>query len=199
MQPSVALFFGSFNPIHNGHLMLARYMLNTLNISEIWLIVSPQNPFKIDASLADANDRLEMAKLAIDGSSRLKVSDIEMHLPTPSYTVNTLRALHEQFPETKFSIIMGADNLAGLPNWREAQTIINNHKIYVYPRHDAPLEHIDNENITIVDAPRMEVSSTLLRHWIADGRSIENYSPAAVVKYIEKRKLYRPKQETLNS
>lgn len=199
MQTSVALFFGSFNPIHNGHVMLARYMLNTLNISEIWLVVSPQNPFKIDASLADANDRLEMAKLAVDNSSRLKVSDIELHLPTPSFTINTLRVLHDRFPETEFSIIMGADNLAGLPNWREAKTIIDNHKIYVYPRHDAPTESIDNENITIVNAPRIEVSSTLLRRWIADGLSIENYSPAAVVKYIEKRKLYRPKQDTLNS
>ena len=195
MQSTVALFFGSFNPIHNGHLMLARYMLNTLDINEIWFVISPQNPFKSDTSLADVSDRLEMAKLAVDNSTCMKVSDIELHLPKPSYTVNTLRALHERNPETEFSIIMGADNLSGLPNWREAQTIIDNHRIYVYPRRNVSMLHIDNEHITMVTAPQIEVSSTLLRQWIADGRSIENYSPAAVVKYIEKHKLYHPIQK----
>lgn len=187
----IGLFFGSFNPIHNGHLMLAQYMVNFANVDEVWFVVSPQNPFKINADLADAEHRLNMAKLAISNSKQLNICDIELSLPTPSYTVDTLFALTGKYPQHVFSIIMGGDNLAGLTRWKEYETILANHEIIVYPRTGCATEDLPKGRIAVTEAPQIDISSTMLRRWIAAGKSVEHFTTVEVCEYIRSNGLYR--------
>lgn len=186
----IGLFFGSFNPIHNGHLMLAQYMLNFAPIDEVWFVVSPQNPFKQSAHLAPAEHRIAMAQAAVASANSMHVSDIETTLPVPSYTICTLDALRLLYPDADFSIIMGADNLEGLHKWRDADRIMQNHRILVYPRHGHSTSVPPGCQCTVTDAPQIEISSTMLRGWIAQGLSIEHFVPSAVASYIQQHKLY---------
>lgn len=185
----VGLYFGSFNPVHVGHLMLAQYMLNTQQLDEVRLVVSPQNPFKVQEGLAAASHRVAMTRLAVADSVGITVSDIELSLPTPSYTVRTLEALREAEPDTEFAIIMGADNVAGLPRWREADKLCQ-YSIMVYPRDGYDAQPLEGWKMTIVDAPRVEISSTMIRRWIAEGKEVRHFVMPAVAQYIRENNVY---------
>ena len=187
----IGLFFGSFNPIHIGHLIIANYMANYTDLDEVWFVASPQNPFKEKKSLGNMYDRLEMVNLAIEEVDHLKASTIEFSLPQPSYTIDTLIHLQEKFPEKAFYLIMGEDNLQGLPKWKNAEVILRDYSIFVYPRpgYDAgELRH--HPNVHLTDTPVMELSSTFLRQSIKDGKSIQFYTPDKVIAFMDKKGLY---------
>lgn len=187
----VGLYFGSFNPIHLGHLIIANYILNETGLKKIWLIVSPQNPLKLGSSLLNEYDRLHLARLAIEGDNRLQVSDIEFKLPRPSYTVDTLAYLSEKYPENQFSIIMGSDSYQNLPKWKNYEVIIRNYPIYVYKRigYD-PKPHLEIAP-HVLDAPLLEVSATEIRNLIQEGKSIRYLVPEKVNEEIERNRYYR--------
>ncbi len=187
----VGLYFGSFNPVHMGHLMLAQYMVNFAGVDEVRLVVSPQNPFKQQSDLAKAEDRLAMARLATEGMQGISVSDIELTLPLPSYTIDTLDALRKEEPASRFVIIMGADNVAGLNKWKDAERLLSENEIIVYPREGWEIEAPENARMSVVEAPRVEIASTTLRKWIAEGKSVDAFVPRAVCDYIAKNNLYR--------
>lgn len=186
-----ALFFGSFNPIHVGHLIIANTMLQHEGIDEVWIVVSPQNPLKERSTLLADHHRLQMVQRAIDDNYRLRVCDIEMYLPIPSYTVVTLAALGEKYPDREFSLIMGGDNLATFDRWRNYQHIIENHKIYVYPRpgyeHPSLASH---PNVTIVDVPMMDISSSFIRRQIAARKDVRYLLTEPVYQYLTEMHFY---------
>ena len=187
----VGLFFGSFNPVHIGHLIIANYMANYTFLDEVWFVVSPQNPFKDKKSLGNMYDRLEMVNLAIEGADNLRASDIEFSLPQPSYTIDTLTHLSEKYPTKEFLLIMGEDNLMGLTKWKNADILLRDYKIIVYPRpgYDAG-EMKNHPAITMTDTPVMELSSTFLRNAIKEGKSVKFYTPDPVIDFIDKKGLY---------
>ena len=171
------IFGGSYNPIHIGHLALANYLCEYGDLDEIWFMVSPQNPFKAFSSdLWDDNLRLELVKLAIEDYPKFYASDFEFHLPRPSYMVNTLQKLSETYPDREFTLIIGADNWISFPRWKDAETILNNHRLIVYPR---PGYDIDKSslptNVRTVETPLLEVSSTFIRNSIKQGKDIRNF------------------------
>ncbi len=190
-KSKVGLFFGSFNPVHIGHLIIANYMANYTSLDEVWFIVSPQNPFKEKKSLGNMYDRLEMVNLAIEGSEKLRASDIEFSLPQPSYTIDTLTHLTEKYPTKEFILIMGEDNLQGLLKWKNADILLRDYKIVVYPRpgYDGG-ELKDHPSISMTDTPVMELSSTFLRNAIKEGKSIKFYTTDSVIDFIDKKGLY---------
>lgn len=186
-----ALFFGSFNPIHVGHLIIANTILQQEGVDEVWLVVSPQNPLKERATLLADHHRLQMARLAVDDNYGLRVSDIEMHLPLPSYTVVTLAALGEKYPDREFCLIMGSDNLQSLPRWRNYEYILQNHRIMVYPRPGSdrcPLR--DHPSVTMVDVPMMDISSTYIRSQIKVHRDVRYLLTDPVYKYLTEMHFY---------
>lgn len=188
----VGLFFGSFNPVHIGHLVIANYMATYSELDEVWFVVSPQNPFKEKKSLANMYDRLEMVNLAIEGSEKLRVSDIEFHLPQPSYTIDTLVNLSEKFPGKEFLLIMGEDNLQGLKKWKNAEVLLRDYRIVVYPRPGYQSAELrTHSSVSLTDTPLMEISSTFLRHSIKEGRSIRFFTPDVVIDFIDKKGLYQ--------
>lgn len=188
----VGLFFGSFNPIHMGHLIIANYMANFTSLDEVWFVVSPQNPFKDKKSLGNMYDRLEMVNLAIEGSDKLKTCDIEFGLAQPSYTIDTLTHLAEKHPKKEFILIMGEDNLAGLPKWKNADIILRDYKIVVYPRPGYHATELNNHpSVTITDSPIMELSSTFLRQAIKSNKDVKFYTTDKVLDFIDKKGLYQ--------
>lgn len=188
----IGLYFGSFNPIHIGHLIIANYMANFTDLDEVWLIVSPHNPLKQRKGLSNMYDRLEMAKLATENSLKLKVSDIEFGLPQPSYTIDTLAHLEEKYPGRKFSLIMGADNLASFKKWKNYEVLLQNYSLFVYPRPGIDLaEWTDHASVTITDTPQMEISSTFIRKAIKDGKNAQYFLPDAVLAFIDSKNMYR--------
>lgn len=191
-QPKhIGLLFGSFNPIHVGHLMLANYMRETIQMDEVWLIISPQNPFKESDELIDRSLRLEMAQMALKGQMNYRVSDIEFYLPLPSYTINTLEQLTQYHPECVFSIIMGSDNVMSIDRWKSYDKIIGSHKLFVYPRPGSDLSHIPvHTNIISVKAPQIEISSTFIRQSFREGKDMRFFMPEDVYHFIRQKKLY---------
>ncbi len=186
------LFFGSFNPVHIGHLIIANFMATQTELQEIWMVVSPQNPFKNKKSLGKDHDRLHLVRLAIGDNLRIKASDIEFGLPKPSYTVDTLTYLKEKFPEKEFALIMGGDNLGSFHKWKNYEQILSNHEIYVYKRPQYELgDLVDHPNITIVEAPLMQISASYIRQCIKDGKSIQYLVPDPVFEYISNTAIYR--------
>ncbi len=186
------LFFGSFNPIHLGHLIIANYMAIFTPLTEVWLVVSPHNPLKLKSGLANMYDRLEMAKLATENSPQIKVSDVEFKLPQPSYTVDTLAHLQERYPKKQFVLIMGADNLASLKKWKNYEFLLKNYQIYVYPRPGAVVAEWQNEpNITFTNTPEMGISSTFIRKAIKENKNIQFFVPDKVLNFMESKALYK--------
>jgi nicotinate-nucleotide adenylyltransferase len=187
----IGLLFGSFNPIHIGHLIIANYMANHTTLDKVWLVVSPQNPLKKYGDLINTYDRLEMAKLATDNSTHIEVSDVELKLPQPSYTIDTLAHLKEKYPQHEFALIMGSDNLVSLPKWKNYKLILRDYQIYVYPR--PGYENTDlatHPSVTITMTPQMELSATFIRKSIAEKKNIQYFVPDAVLNFIESKNLY---------
>lgn len=190
-KSKVGLFFGSFNPVHIGHLIIANYMANYTHLDEVWFVVSPQNPFKEKKSLGNMYDRLEMVNLAIDDTEKLKASDIEFKLPQPSYTIDTLTHLREKYPNKEFTLIMGEDNLQGFMKWKNAEVLLRDYQIVVYPRPGYDGGDLKNHpSIRMTDTPVMELSSTFLRRAVKEGKSIKFYTPDKVIEFIDKKGLY---------
>lgn len=183
---TVGLFFGSFNPIHIGHLAIANYLKAFYPLKEVWFVVSPHNPLKDKKSLLDQYQRLHMVNLAISDCDFLKASDIEFKLSLPSYTVNTLVYLKETFPKKTFALIMGADNLQSIKKWKNYEYILENQKIFVYPRPgiEIPQEYQNHKNITITDAPIMDISSSFIRKSISNKKDVRYFLPQTVYDYI---------------
>lgn len=186
------LFFGSFNPIHAGHLIIASYMANFTDLDEVWLVVSPQNPLKNKKGLGNMYDRLEMARLAIEPAEQLKVSDIEFNLPQPSYTIDTLAYLQEKHPAKEFVLIMGADNLASLKKWKNYEVLLRDYAIYVYPRPGSDItEWVNHPSITLTETPQMEISSTFIRQALKDNKNIQFLVPENVIAFMDSKNMYR--------
>ena len=190
----IGLYFGTFNPIHIGHLTIANHMAENSDLDEIWMIVTPHNPFKKKSSLLDNHHRLEMVYQATESYDKIKPSDIEFKLPQPNYTVHTLVYLQEKYPNYHFNLIMGEDNLKGFHKWKNYDVILENHEIYVYPRiSEGIVEHqfMDHPKIHRVEAPIMEISSTMIRKAIADHKNIRPLLPETVWTYIDEMNFYR--------
>ena len=188
----IGLFFGSFNPIHIGHLIIANYVAHYTFIDQVWLVVSPHNPLKSKGDLINMYDRLEMAKLATDKAEKLNVSDVELKLPQPSYTIDTLIHLSERYPEHEFHLIMGSDNLLALKKWKNYEIILRDYKILVYPRPGFEnAELASHPSVTITDTPQMEISSTFIRKGISRGKNVQFFIPEAVLEFIDSKSLYR--------
>jgi nicotinate-nucleotide adenylyltransferase len=189
----IGLFFGSFNPVHTGHLLIANYFVQFTRLDKIWFIISPQNPFKANGTLLDEGTRLEMLKLAINGDERFNASDFEFNLPRPSYTVNTLAELQKTHPNDTFIPIIGGDNLQSFHLWKDYEKIIANHEIYVYRRagfHENPLL-ANHPKIKIFEVPLLNISSTYIREMLQAEKSVKYLVPEKVEKYIKEHRLYQ--------
>lgn len=188
----IGLFFGSFNPIHVGHLIIASQVVEQTDRDEVWFVVSPQNPFKRKASLLDQRQRLHLVRLAIGDDDRLRASDVEFGLPVPSYTVDTLAHLGERHPAHDFALIMGSDNLQSLPKWKNAPVLLDRYRMLVYPRPGfdggALREH---PAVRWLDLPLLQISATFVRQAIAEGRSTRYLLPDPVYRYVEEMGFYR--------
>lgn len=178
------LFFGSFNPIHNGHLEIATYLLDQHFCKDIWFIISPRNPFKPENSLLDENKRLKIVEKAIRFDPRMCASDVEFSLPKPSYTIDTLRKLNETYPDRKFALIIGADNLLSLHLWKKYQTILEKYTIFVYPRPGIDISGFSYPSVVLVNAPLTDISSTEIRQRIQRKEDITNFVPREVQNLI---------------
>jgi len=188
----IGLFFGSFNPIHTGHLILANCMAETTDLDKVWFVVSPQNPFKPSKSLLHEFDRYDMVRAAIHDNYKLEVSDIEFHLPRPSYTIHTLVHLQEKHPDKTFKVIIGEDNLENFRNWKNYERILEDYGLYVYPRPNVqPSDLRQHPNVQIVDAPLLDISATFIRNCIRKDQSIRYLVPDAVEEMIRAKAFYR--------
>lgn len=186
------LFFGSFNPIHHGHLIIANYILQNTDISQIWFVVSPQNPFKESKNLLNEYHRLALVKIAIEGEKNIKASDIEFKLPRPSYTTDTLTYLKEKFPETEFCLIVGSDSFQNMHNWKNGKHILSEYPIFVYKRSGyESLNLVNRSNISLLNSPIIEISSTQIRSLIKERKSIRWLVPDIVIDEIEKGGYYK--------
>ena len=193
MKKQIGLFFGSFNPIHIGHLIIANHLVEHSALDELWLVVTPQNPFKEKQSLLNNHLRLEMVHLAIADYPKLRASDIEFHLAQPDYTIHTLAYLEEKYTKLHFALIMGEDNLKSLHKWKNYEQILSNYPIYVYPRlsegtvSEALTSH---PNIQYVRAPIVELSATFIREEIKKKQNVRPLLPESVWQHIDKLGLY---------
>ena len=187
----IGIYSGSFNPIHHGHVMLANYLVEFSDLDELWFVVTPQNPLKKKEDLLADEERLKMVQLAVGDDPRFRVSDIEMHLPTPSYTINTLTALSEQYPDCQFVFICGMDSLQNLKNWREYQRILDNYELLVFPRegYDGG-DLIHNPSVTVLKTPILEISSTFIRQSIKEGRDVRHFMPERAFRYMKENRFY---------
>ena len=180
----VGLYFGSFNPIHTGHLIIANHILNETDLKKVWFMVSPQNPFKTSNSLLNEYDRFHLVQKAIEGDLRMKASDIEFSLPKPSFTVSTLAYLKEKYPGHEFSIIMGSDSFQNLSKWKNPEVIVRDYPIIIYRRPGFEITNEMSAKIEIMDAPLLEISATHIRELIRHGKSIRYLVPLAVEEEI---------------
>ena len=188
----IGLFFGSFNPIHVGHMVLANYMASFTDLEQVWFVVSPHNPLKDKSSLLHQNQRLHMVNLAIGDNIRLQSSNIEFGLPQPSYTINTLAHLKEKYPKHEFSLIMGEDNLESFTKWKNYEEILKNHKIFVYPRPNCSSDSLKSHpSVVMTEAPLMEISSTMIRKAVKDKKDVSFFVPPAVWQYIDEMNFYK--------
>jgi len=190
-KKTTGLLFGSFNPVHIGHLALANYFLAFADIDEVRFVVSPHNPLKEEASLLPATERLKMMLIAVENVAGFSVSDTELHLTKPSYTVDTLKFFSEKYPEEEFILITGEDNLAIFDQWKDYRYILDHYKIYVYNRSGcSPSPFSQHPHVTFFQAPLLDVSSSFIRRAIGDGKNIRFFLPEKVYEYVEKNKCY---------
>lgn len=187
----IGLYFGSFNPIHAAHLIIANYILNETDIQKVWFVVSPHNPLKPASGLLNEYHRLHLVKQAVGDDLRMKASDIEFSLPKPSYTVTTLAYLKEKYPEHKFCIIMGSDSFQNLHKWKNYEMILRDYEIFIYLRPGFEDVSAANGRITVLNAPLLELSATQIRKYIKEGKSIRYLVPDAVREEIEKGAYYK--------
>lgn len=187
----VGLFFGSFNPIHTGHMIIANLVKETTNVKEVWFIVSPQNPFKKNKRLLHEFDRLDLVRAAIADDYDFKVSDIEFNMPKPNYTINTLTLLKEKYPDKNFHLIIGEDNLESFPKWKNHDQILKHFSLIVYPRKNAkPNQLIDHEKVVMIDAPEVDISATLIRKLVKEKKSIKYLVPESVEALIKSKSFF---------
>lgn len=193
-QKKIGLYFGTFNPIHVGHLTIANYMVEFSDLDEVWMVVTPHNPHKKKKTLLEDIHRLTMVRIALEDYPKLKASNIEFDLPQPNYTVNTLAHLEEKYPDTKFCLIMGEDNLKSFHKWKNYEVILQRYELYVYPRiSEGTIEprFSNHSKIHKVNAPIMELSSTFIRKAIKEGKSIRPMLPQNVWEYLDEMNFYR--------
>lgn len=191
----VGLYFGSFNPIHVGHLIIASNIISNSDLDELWLVVSPQNPFKINAGLLNENHRLNLVRTALEGEKKIKASNVEFKLPKPSYTIDTLTYLSEKYPNRQFIIIMGSDSFQNLTKWKNYETLIINYEIMVYQRPGFEIKNIHGAKIKIMDAPLLQISSTHIRELIKKNKSIRYLVTDSVKEVIENNAYYKSNLE----
>lgn len=188
----IGLFFGSFNPIHVGHMALANYMVEFTDMEQVWFVISPHNPLKEKASLLNQNQRLYMVNVAIEDDARFKSSTIEFDLPQPSYTINTLVHLKEKYPQHTFSLIIGQDNLESFHKWKNYEEILKKYKLYVYPRPGAKSSELEQHpNVVLTQAPFIDISSTFIRDAIKKKKDVRHYLPEKAWQYIDEMNLYK--------
>lgn len=189
----IGLFFGSFNPVHVGHLIIANYMAEHTDLDEVWLVVTPQNPLKKKRTLANNYDRLHLVNLAIEGNPLLKASNIEFGLPQPSYTIDTLTYLKEKHPDDQFTLIMGGDNLLSLPKWKNFEILLRDYRIFVYSRPGYELGPLAAEEKVQVftEVPQMSISASFIRKSLQDEKSVRYMLSDAVHDYLMETNLYR--------
>ena len=193
VRMKVGLYFGSYNPIHIGHLAIANYIVEFTDIDQLWFVVSPQNPHKNKENLLADYHRFELVEKAIDDDYRFQVSNIEFVLPKPSYTVDTLARLNERFPNYSFAILMGSDNLENFHKWKNYEVILENYGIVVYPRPGFDKTKVQlHKNIMVAEgAPLMEISSTFIRNAVKEGKDVRHFMPPKAWKYLDEMNFYR--------
>ncbi len=190
----IGLYFGTFNPIHVGHLIIANHLAEHSDLEQIWMVVTPHNPLKQKNTLLDDYQRLHLVRLATEDYPKIKPSDIEFKLPQPNYTVNTLAHLMEKYPQHEFSLIMGEDNLKSFHKWKNYDYILQHHNIYIYPRISEEAENLEFKNhprIHIIDAPIVEISSTFIRENIKNKKNIRPLLPHNVWEYVDHNNFYK--------
>ncbi|MBK7681413.1 MAG: nicotinate-nucleotide adenylyltransferase [Bacteroidia bacterium] len=188
----IGLYFGSFNPIHSGHLVIAGYMAEFSDLKQVWMVVSPHNPLKPAGTLLQDYHRFHLVELGIGSNKKLKASKIEFELARPSYTVVTLAYLQDKYPKHEFSLIMGADNLENLHKWKNFELILEHHDLYVYPRPNHDGGNLkDHPRVKWIDAPQMELSSSFIRKSIKEGKDVRYMMPETVAEYIDEMNFYR--------
>lgn len=188
----IGLFFGTFNPIHNGHLAIANYMAEFTDLEQVWLVVSPHNPLKPIGSLLQDYHRFQLVQTAIGDYKKLKASKVEFSLPKPSYTIHTLTYLKEQYPEHNFVLIMGSDNLSSLHKWKNYELILENYSIYIYPRPNEDGGQFKNHtNVKWISAPLMEISASFIRKAIKEKKDVRFMMPESVYNYIDEMNFYK--------
>jgi nicotinate-nucleotide adenylyltransferase len=187
----IGLYFGSFNPIHIGHLIVANHVAEYTEVNKIWFVVSPHNPLKDTHSLLNEYHRLHLVNLAIEGNNKFRASNVEFNLPKPSFTIDTLTYLSEKFPLERFSVIMGADSFQNISKWKNYEQLLANYSLIVYNRRGFEIKNTYGADITILDAPLLEVSSTFIRKKIKEGKSIRYIVPDTVSDYIIANRYYK--------
>lgn len=188
----IGLYFGSFNPVHLGHLITANHLLAYSDLEELWFVLSPQSPFKPKDILLDYCHRLEMLRLALDGYSELRVCDIEFNLPKPSYTATTLTHLVDAFPQHRFGMVMGTDNLQAIHKWKDYETILKNHVVYACPRLGSRGGNwVTHPDVRLMDTPIVQISATQIREMIRAGKNVKPLLPCEVFPFLEQHGFYR--------
>jgi nicotinate-nucleotide adenylyltransferase len=187
----IGLYFGSFNPIHIGHLIVANHIVENTEIDKVWFVVSPHNPLKDASTLLKEYDRLHLVELAIKDNYKFRASNVEFHLPKPSYTIDTLTYLVEKFPLEKFSIIIGSDSYQNIHRWKNYEQLVANYPFIIYKRPGFDVKETHGADITTMDAPLLEISSTYIRQQIKEKKSVRYLLPELVHDYIEENRYYR--------
>ena len=192
IKSKIGLFFGSFNPVHNGHLMLANYIVEYTDLDSVWFVVSPQNPFKDKKSLLEDHHRRDMLEMAVQNDERFEVCDIEFYMPKPSYTIDTLVRLSERYPNTEFYLICGMDNLVSFKKWKNYQVILDNYHLMVYPRKNYEGgELLNHKSVHVIEAPEIEISSTFIRKAVSENKDVRYFMPEKSYKYMTDMNFYK--------